>query len=292
MIAEVTDLEAAHKAASTLLQTASEVEIQRFFPNGWEQMAGFRWWIAPEQGFMVALPVLLNPDNPKHFLIGFTAPDHRRSGVCRALMNRIEATLIAEGQSGIFTARTNSLVPSGGHALTALGFTEGSAMVEMEGPSKAYPEPDEKDGIRYQMYQGGDEALNAEIAALEARLYAVDARSMVALNSVDPARFSDPNRFLILAFDADNRLIGEAEGVIDPAFATRLGVARSHWGKGVADELSNRVIGRFAALGIPVFRSMVRETNHASIRMQKRVGLTVVSRMPEWTKPLGSAPMG
>ena len=192
------------------------------------------------------------------------------------------------GKQGNFLSSVADHNEPGLAFLKVRGFMLMETNYHMQRVPEAYPEL-KIEGFRFDIYRGGDETTNAQIADQNRRLYAHDAVAYFTAPEEVERVFTVEGRFMIVARESES---GDVAGFVDitkEAFVCNLGVARKHWGSGVALELSRRTITAGHNLGVDQIRSFVRSTNAASLRMQKRVGMEVEGTAYQYKRPYPDA---
>jgi len=220
---------------------------------------------------------------PVYHTVVLVARDLRRHGLATALD---EAMLADKNRTGRWMAMIEKDNEAGSRFLEARGFRHQDTHHHMRREPEAFP-AEEVEGFTIEIYEGGDDDINAQVAEQNRRLYARDAVQYFTTPEEVARVFEVPGRFFILAREADT---GDVAGFVDmtkEAFVCNLGVARKHWGTGLALELSRRTVAKGVDLGSDKISSFVRATNAASIRMQKRVGMEIVGTVYAYERDLG-----
>ncbi len=122
----------------------------------------------------------------------------------------------------------------------------------------------------------GDPAVSRMLARVPFPYYASDAEAFIAL----ARRRAQAGRSLNLAITHDGRLIGGI-GINNMPFDCEIGywIGRRWWGQGFATEAAAAVLAfGFDVLGLRLIRSGVFVDNHASLRVQRKLGFTVIGR--------------
>lgn len=197
------------------------------------------------------------------------AEAERRAGVGSALVRATGRELAQAGIArqivGIFGDRPGPVA-----FLAAKGFRLYETAFVMAWRDTPYPA--EAGAIPCTPYDGGDAALDREIAELLNKVFRGDAIAG-PISGEDLRRLIDGYGawFLIARDPATGRLVGVAECHANGLFCS-LAVARKYWGTGLSRRLACGSLDRFRAAGRREVFSLVRTTNAASIRLQERLG--------------------
>lgn len=192
------------------------------------------------------------------------APAQRRSGVGSALLRETGHEL---AQAGI----ARQIAPAwGGRSdvvafLAANGFRlyeKAYTMMCQEAPPAAEP-----GDIPCTLYEGGDEALDQQIADLFNVAFRGDAIAG-PVSGEDLRHVIDGYDawFLIARDPATDRLVGTVECHANGYFCS-LAVARKFWGTGLSRRLACTAFDRYKALGRHQYFALIRTTNAASLRL-------------------------
>ncbi len=128
------------------------------------------------------------------------------------------------------------------------------------------------EGVTMAPYAGGDPDTNAGIAAVWKSAFRSDPIEPVLTPEVleEAVRTLDI-WFMVAREDDGGRVVGLSEAGPGSYFSG-IAVARSHWGKGLADALVLATCNEFMARGINDLNSMTRTTNRPSLALQDRLG--------------------
>lgn len=127
------------------------------------------------------------------------------------------------------------------------------------------------DGVRLELYRGGDPVLNAKIADLQNRAFVRE----IMVPELTAARIEsilteEGNWMLVATEVATGALVGVCEGSDGPAIPS-IAVAHSHWGTGLGQWMCGEAIDRNRAAGNARPWTLVRRKNRASLKLLERL---------------------
>lgn len=141
------------------------------------------------------------------------------------------------------------------------------------------------DKVDFAVYEGGDEALNQEIARLWEWAFRRDPIEPSLTPDILEQMVRDSDGWFVVAREhGAGRVVGVSES--GPGnFFSGIAVARSHWGTKVAEGLAAVTMNEFMARGHTSLHSMVRKTNRASIALHERMGWSLTGEGAIYVSP-------
>lgn len=131
------------------------------------------------------------------------------------------------------------------------------------------------EGVEYSVYRGGDAKTNEGIAKIWKSAFRADPIEPVLTPDVlEKAAERGDIWFLVARETATGRVVGVTEAGPGSYFSG-IAVARSHWGKSLADALVLTTCNEFMAQGVNELNSMTRRNNAPSLKLQARLGWEV-----------------
>ena len=215
----------------------------------------------------------------------------RRKGHGTALVQAVKDRVAAAGLGHAYACLYFPTEAAEG-LLAATGFTliSDDHIVGWNGEPYSYQPVD---GVRLELYRGGDPAMNAKIADLQNRVFVRELMvPTLTAERIEAILTEEGSWMLIATEEASGLLVGVCEGTDGPVIPS-IAVAHSHWGTGLGQWMCGEAIDRNRAAGNERPWTLVRRKNRASLKLLERLNCVPVGECRFYIVPVrpGAAEM-
>jgi len=193
----------------------------------------------------------------------------RRQGIGSRLKREMDARLHNHGLSMHYALLYHQSEEAQGF-LAANGFTLYGNDLIITWNGGIYPkEPVE--GLRCDIYRGGDRAMNQKIAEFQNRAFVREPMVPILTAEIVESILTEEGSWMMIATEeATGAIAGICECTDTPIFPS-ISIGRRYWASGLAEWIGGQCLDIYVAAGIERPWTIARKSNHASINFLARM---------------------